>query len=96
MPQRPPIFRPPHATVKPAPFQKDGRPYDKRAYHRFRDDIFRERPLCEDCEAEGRLVGSEHVHHTRGIVRHPEDLCDRRYVLALCEVCHGKRTARGE
>lgn len=54
-----------------------------------------EHPLCEICEARGRLVPSMHIdHHTVPLwqrLRDGEDCFDR--LRALCQGCHNVVTA---
>jgi len=66
--------------------------YSLRRYRKFRMTLLRERPVCEDCDRE---PGFE-VHHSRGLAKHPEDLCDSSHCIVLCKVCHSRRTGRGE
>jgi 5-methylcytosine-specific restriction protein A len=67
-----------------------------RRWEKFRAWFIGEHPLCQDCLDEGRTAPTEHVHHTRKLRDHPEDLCDDRYCRALCESHHNRRTAKGE
>jgi len=61
-----------------------------RHWEKVRDLYIARHPLCEDCEAEGKLVPAAHVHHilplTEGGTHAEENL------RALCLPCHSKIT----
>jgi 5-methylcytosine-specific restriction protein A len=65
-------------------------------WQRFRQTILAARPLCEDCQAEGRAVPGRDVHHVAKIRNNPDRRLDPTAVRVLCSVCHDRRTARGE
>ena len=50
----------------------------------------RQHPLCEDCEAAGRVVAAEMVHHIVPVVEAPELRLLFSNLRSLCIVCHGK------
>lgn len=66
------------------------------AWQQFRLRVLAERPLCQDCEAEGKVTEAVEVHHVEKIKHAPHRRLDQTNVLALCESCHAQRTGRGE
>lgn len=68
------------------------RGYDGR-WQRWRAMVLRERPLCEDCLAQGLTVVATDVHH---IVPKRNGGSDEAHNLrTLCHSCHSKITAAG-
>lgn len=65
-------------------------------WQRFRKQVLRERPLCADCEAEGKASVAEELHHLRKIKDVPQLRLDPDNVLPLCGFHHDQRTSRGE
>lgn len=39
---------------------------------------------------------AEHIHHKRKLADHPELKYEDGNLVPLCEVCHNRRTAKGE
>jgi 5-methylcytosine-specific restriction enzyme A len=64
------------------------------AWERWRREWLRLHPLCEDCEAEGRVEPAVDLHHTQG--RRLGGPLITGAVKGLCKPHHGRRTARGE
>lgn len=58
--------------------------------------MIRERPLCEDCLANGIVTPSTDLHHKAKVKDRPDLAYDSGNVMMLCDGCHTKRTARGE
>lgn len=48
-------------------------------------------PLCEDCDADGRITPSIEVHHTVPVLVDKGRLHDWTNLVALCRGCHAKR-----
>lgn len=71
------------------------RGYD-RAWQRTRLRVLSQRPLCEDCAAEGIVEPATEVHHVVKIRVAPELRNDANNLRALCAECHAARTAAGE
>ena len=59
-----------------------------RYRHKFRPWFLSRHPLCEQCQASGRVKAAVHVHHVRGLAEYPGDLCDESRCRALCVGCH--------
>ena len=62
--------------------------------HKWRtmsERIRRQRPLCEDCEARGKVVPSVECHHVIAIKDDPTRRLDPSNVVALCGECHDAR-----
>src|SRR5258708_1664515 len=72
------------------------RGYDAK-WRIFRTWFIRRHPLCEDCLAEGITTQrTEHVHHVKKLVTHPELRMVEANCRGLCASHHNARTARGE
>lgn len=70
------------------------RGYDA-AWLRLRDRYIAEHPLCEQCEAEGRITIAEQVDHIREFAGRDDPLrLDWGNLRSLCERCHMTKTAR--
>jgi 5-methylcytosine-specific restriction endonuclease McrA len=101
MPWKPKTHRPPRPALPAHQEQaRSARPYRRllwtKRYRRFVHWLLAERPLCEDCQAAGRVTASTQVHHVRKLSEHPEDLVDPEQCMSLCQSCHSVRTKRGE
>ena len=46
------------------------------------------RPLCEVCEAVGRVRPSESMHHVDSIKSRPDRRMDSGNLIAVCDACH--------
>ena len=73
--------------------KQDGRgsPYDRREWRdRISPDKLRANPLCEECEAHGKVVPAREVDHIDG---NPENN-DPKNLRSLCAPCHSRKTAQ--
>jgi len=74
--------------------RRDVRKLYDRNWEKVRDSYIARHPLCELCEAAGRLVPAEHVHHVvplfQGGTHRDSNL------QALCKPCHGKQHPYGQ
>ena len=61
-----------------------------------RDAFLACHPLCQDCQAAGRMRPATEVHHVERIAAAPQRKRDWRNLRALCRACHSRRTAKGE
>ena len=94
MPSRVPTHRP--ATSQAARKHYDqttDRKADKAFYkssdwRRCRESVLAERPLCAQCEREGRLTPAEHVHHLQERKDRPDLAFEPSNLEALCQPCH--------
>ena len=70
-------------------------PYNTARWQRLRIAKLSREPLCEDCDAIGRLTPASHVDHVRPISDggHPFPALDD--LASLCLPCHSAKTARG-
>lgn len=70
--------------------------YQSTLWRKMRLQQFSEHPLCQICEAEGKVKAGEHVHHVRSFVNAPNLVerdrlaYDPDNLMTLCEECHGK------
>lgn len=69
-----------------------GRIYDSRHWRRFREQILRERPLCEDCEALGLAVRGSDCDH-RVALKDGGAAYDPANIAVRCHACHSVKTA---
>jgi 5-methylcytosine-specific restriction enzyme A len=103
MPFRPPVHRNPWEK----PPQQRARDYERergssasRGYgydwRKFREHVLAERPLCQDCDAAGRVTAAEEVHHVVKPRIRPDLRLDPQNVVSLCVSCHSRRTGKGE
>lgn len=67
-----------------------------RDWQRTRERKLAADPLCEDCQAEGRVTPATEVHHKLKLAEAPSQKHAADNLRSLCAACHGKRTARGE
>ena len=62
----------------------------------FRRIVLQERPLCEDCKANGgRLTIGNELHHVKKLAD-GGDAFSRENIRVLCKRCHTARTVAGE
>ena len=59
-----------------------------RVWKRIRDSYVETHPLCEICQAEGRMVPVEEVHHKVPLAEGGTHARDN--LIALCKSCHAK------
>lgn len=61
---------------------------------RLRRDVLTKHPICQRCEAEGRLTPATEVHHIRPVeeaftkAERVQRMYDIHNVRALCHACH--------
>ena len=70
--------------------------FNSDAWRRTRLAFLAEHPLCQDCEAAGRLTPATEVHHVAKRADAPERAFDMDNLRALCRSCHSVRTGKGE
>ena len=87
-----------HDRFCPAHTKQDARDYEKykrdpatrkrygRAWKRIRDSYIAAHPLCEQCNAAGRLTPAEEVHHIIPLSEGGTHARDN--LMALCTPCH--------
>jgi len=66
--------------------------YDRPEWRRLRRRYITAHPLCEDCEAAGRLTPAEEVHHVTPVSKGGGFL-DETNLRALCQSCHSHHHA---
>ena len=59
-----------------------------RAWKRIRDSYAAAHPLCEKCQAEGKLTPTEEIHHKLPLSQGGTHA--RENLIALCKPCHAK------
>ena len=59
-----------------------------RAWKRIRDSYAAAHPLCEMCQAEGKLTPTEEIHHKLPLSKGGTHA--RENLIALCKPCHAK------
>ena len=59
-----------------------------RAWKRIRDSYAAAHPLCEKCQAEGKLTPTEEIHHKLPLSQGGTHA--RENLIALCKSCHAK------
>ncbi len=99
LPNRPPSHVPPGAMPRAAARQEHDRTrgsarergYDA-VWHRMRNMVLAEEPLCRLCGREGRLAAAAEVDHIVPIVRRPDLRLDRGNLQPLCRACHARKT----
>lgn len=82
-----------HATQMRRSYDKYERASDVnktygRAWKRIRDRYAAQHPLCEMCEAEGKLTPMEEVHHKLPVSKGGTHARDN--LMSLCRSCHTK------
>jgi len=66
--------------------------YDTPQWRRLRRRYITAHPLCEDCEAAGRLTPAQEIHHMKPVVQGGGFL-DEGNLRALCQSCHSHHHA---
>ena len=70
--------------------------YQSLLWRRLRSAKLMEQPLCEVCDAEGRIRYGDHVHHIRSFVGISDPVkrdavaYDLANLMTVCETCHGR------
>ena len=82
-----------HAKIMDQHYEKFQRGYSTgkrygRAWKRIRDSYAAAHPLCEKCEAEGKLTATEEIHHKLPLSQGGTHA--RENLIALCKSCHAK------
>ena len=70
-------------------------PYNTARWQRLRKAKLARDPLCEDCEAIGRLIPASHVDHRRAISDGGAPFPRLDELSSKCPPCHSAKTARG-
>lgn len=104
MPRRIPTYKPPRyrsPTIQAdRPRSEESKTHQRRLndrrWRRFARSFLIEHPLCEECQAEGRLEAATEVHHRISGRERPDLFWDWDNLQALCKSCHSRHTARGE
>lgn len=68
--------------------------YSTAAWQRLRRAKLAETPLCEDCEAMGRLVLANTVDHRIAVSQGGPRIPTLAGLASLCPPCHSAKTAR--
>ncbi|MCU0973719.1 MAG: HNH endonuclease [Burkholderiales bacterium] len=69
------------------------RGYDRR-WERVRALVLQAEPLCQVCQAEGRVTAANEVHHLVPIAVDPSRRLELANLQPLCKACHAAITAR--
>ena len=70
-------------------------PYNTAAWQRLRKAKLSRDPLCEDCQAMGRITSANHVDHCHAISDGGEAFPSLDELSSKCGPCHSAKTARG-
>lgn len=70
-------------------------PYSTARWQRLRNYHLQMHPLCEACQAEGKVTAANHVDHRKPINAGGEAFPDHDGLASLCGPCHSRKTARG-
>ena len=89
---------PPHARVREAGrYNAQMRKlYATARWFRLRAQVLEEQPLCQACQAQGRVEPSADVDHIAPHRGDPLLFWDRGNLQGLCHQCHSTKTQRGE
>ncbi|NOG69793.1 HNH endonuclease [Roseicella sp. DB1501] len=95
MPTRPPVHRPAGAQTRQQVRESydrwrgsaRSRGYDAR-WTRVRNAYLAAQPLCQVCEASGRVTVATEVHHRVEIRDAPERRLDASNLVSTCHACH--------
>jgi len=88
--RRIPAFRPNRPLAKRKDAVKRG--YNK-TWERLRAWYLAGNPLCDICNAEGRITIANEVHHKIKIKDRPDLRLDTDNLQALCKPCHSRHHA---
>lgn len=67
--------------------------YKTTTWKHLRASVLRERPLCSECEAKGRVTPAKLVDHIVPVVDAPDRMYDATNLQPLCQSCHNRKTA---
>ena len=70
-------------------------PYNTAAWQRLRKAKLSRDPLCEDCQAMGRITPANHVDHCHAISDGGDAFPPLDELSSKCGPCHSAKTARG-
>lgn len=70
-------------------------PYNTAAWQRLRKAKLSRDPLCEDCQAMGRITPANHVDHCHAISDGGDAFPPLDELSSKCAPCHSAKTARG-
>jgi 5-methylcytosine-specific restriction protein A len=70
-------------------------PYNTAAWQRLRKAKLSRDPLCEDCQAMGRITPANHVDHCHAINDGGDAFPPLDELSSKCASCHSAKTARG-
>jgi 5-methylcytosine-specific restriction protein A len=104
MPSRPAVHRPRGHSPRQGQAAYDraragsaGRRFlSSAAWRKLRALALAGRPLCERCEAAGRLVEATQVHHRLGREERPDLALVLENLECLCASCHSRATRAGQ
>ena len=82
------------AYERAAPRQEDKNFYSSTRWVKFRRWFLSEHPLCQRCEAAGRVTLAVHVHHIKPRKDRPDLAFDEANCEALCQPCHNAEEIR--
>jgi len=68
--------------------------YNSARWQRLRSIKLGTHPLCQDCEAEGKLTAAVDVDHVQDRREHPDLAYDLDNLRSLCKSHHGRKTMR--
>lgn len=69
-------------------------PYNTQAWQRLRRAKLMDKPLCEECEAGGRLVPATVVDHVVPVSKGGAPFPAIEDLTSLCQPCHSRKTAQ--
>ena len=70
-------------------------PYNTAAWQKLRKAKLSRDPLCEDCQAMGRITPANHVDHCHAISDGGDAFPPLEELSSKCGPCHSAKTARG-
>ena len=71
-------------------------PYNTQRWQKLRRRKLRQQPLCERCEAQGKLTPAQDVDHIKPISNGGEAFPALDGLAALCHSCHAVKTRDDE
>lgn len=83
-------FRPP---AQDDAYKERQRFYKSKLWRSTRAVKLRKNPLCEVCEASGRVEPATQVHHVKARLSRPDLAYEMSNLQSICATCHG--AARG-